>query len=279
MTVSRAHGLYMVAAREGRASRAKRPNKLRTISDKLQIYRCDIAPKLAKRSIYEVAEKDLIRLVEAKGKTAKVRANRLAAELKVFFGWAASLRGLEVGLETDPSRRLGDLRFPETPRSRKLSLLELEWFLKALVEEERWAQRGMLLCLLTAARLSEVSRARTAECVNGLLDDPERTIEEFGSPQYCARALGVLAVRKRSRMALSRAKGRGADQQYALVQSEGSGSRPNGCHRRSSDRTVHSPRFSADGAQQHQAAEGRFRDRRSDDESSAVRHGADLRQL
>jgi hypothetical protein len=40
-----------------------------------------------------------------------VRANRLAAELKVFFGWAASLRGLEIGLETDPSRRLGDLRF------------------------------------------------------------------------------------------------------------------------------------------------------------------------
>src|SRR3546814_16569864 len=61
----------------------------------------------------------LIKLVEAKGKTAKVRANRLAAELKVFFGWAASLRGLEIGLESDPSRRLGDLRFPENPRPRQ----------------------------------------------------------------------------------------------------------------------------------------------------------------
>lgn len=172
MTVTRAHGLYMAAVREGRASRAKRPNKPRTIRDKLDIYNCDIAPALAKRSIYDVTEKDLIRLVEAKGKTAKIRANRLAAELKVFFGWAAGLRGLEVGLEVDPSRRLGDLRFPETPRSRKLSLLEIEWFLKALVDEERWAQRGMLLWLLTAARISEVAQARTAENVNGVWTIP-----------------------------------------------------------------------------------------------------------
>lgn len=102
----------------------------------------------------------MIKLVEAKGKTAKVRANRLAVELKVFFGWAASLRGLEVGLEANPACRLGDLRFPETERSRKLSLLELEWFLKALVEEPRWVQRGMLLWLLTSARISEVVAAK-----------------------------------------------------------------------------------------------------------------------
>src|SRR5690606_32409148 len=102
MTVARAHKLYMVAVREGRASRAKRPNKPRTIKDKLEIYDRDIAPKLAARSIYDVTETDLIKLVEAKGKSAKVRANRLAAELKVFFGWASSLRGLEVGLENDP---------------------------------------------------------------------------------------------------------------------------------------------------------------------------------
>jgi len=101
-----------------------------------------------------------------------VRANRLAAELKVFFGWAASLRGLEIGFEIDPSRRLGDLRFPELPRSRKLSLLELEWFLKALTGEPRWARRGMLWWLLTAARISEVTRARSAEMVDGVRTIP-----------------------------------------------------------------------------------------------------------
>jgi hypothetical protein len=90
MTVAKAHGLYMVAVHEGRSSRAKRINKPRTIKDKMDVYNHDIAPTLGSRNIYEVTERDLINLVEAKGKTAKVRANRLAAELKVFFGWAAS---------------------------------------------------------------------------------------------------------------------------------------------------------------------------------------------
>lgn len=61
MTVARAHELYMVAVRQGRSSRAKRPNKPRTIQDKLEIYARDIAPSLAKRSIYEIAEVDLIK--------------------------------------------------------------------------------------------------------------------------------------------------------------------------------------------------------------------------
>jgi hypothetical protein len=168
MTVAKAHGLYMTAVREGRSSRAKRPNKPRTISDKLEMFTRDIEPKIGSQIIYEVTERDLIKLIEAKGKTAKIRANRLAAELKVFFGWAASLRGLEVGLETDPSRRLGDLRFPETARTRKLSLSELEWFLIALVHEERDFQRGMLLWLLSAARISEVARATRDEVVGGV---------------------------------------------------------------------------------------------------------------
>jgi integrase len=165
MTVARAHGLYMHAVREGRASRAKRKNKPRTISDKLELYNRDIAPALASRCIYDVTERDLILLVEAKGRRAKIRANRLAAELKVFFGWAASLRGTEVGLEIDPSRRLSDLKFPEASRTRRLSLDEIELFLKALVGEERHFQRGMLLWLLTAARFSEVIKARRDELV------------------------------------------------------------------------------------------------------------------
>jgi integrase len=172
MTVHRAHALYMEAVRDGRSSRAKRRNKPRTINDKLEIYQREIAPVLARKIIYDVSEADLVRLVTAKGKVAKVRANRLAAELKVFFGWCASLRGMEVGLETDPSRRLGDLRFPETPRSRKLALQEIEWFLAALVEEERDYQRGMLLWLLTAARLSEVCQAHRDELAHGVWTIP-----------------------------------------------------------------------------------------------------------
>lgn len=172
MTVEVAHSLYMVAVREGRASRARRKNKPRTIKDKLEVYRRDVAPTLGGRTIYDVSERDLIQLVMEKGKTAKVRANRLAAELKVFFGWAAGLRGLEVGLESDPSLRLGDLRFPETARSRILSLDELEWFLRAVAEEARDFRRGMLVWLLTAARLSEVVRARADEITDGIWTIP-----------------------------------------------------------------------------------------------------------
>ena len=172
MTVNRAHVLYMNAVREGRASRSKRKNKPRTIADKIAIFSRDVEPKLGKKIIYDVTEDDLIALVEKKGKAAKVRANRLAAELKVFFGWTASLRGKEVGLEVDPARRLGDLRFPETPRARKLSLDELSWLLLALAEERRDFRRGMLLWLLTAARFSEVVFAKTAELQDGIWTIP-----------------------------------------------------------------------------------------------------------
>ena len=177
MTVARAHKLYMVAVHEGRASRAKRKNKPRTIADKLEIYERDIKPRLGKRSVYEITERDLIKLVTAKGRVARVRANRLAAELKVFFGWASSLRGLEVGLENDPSRRLGDLKFPEVPRHRKLSLEEIKLFLEAVVEEERDFQRGMLLWLLTAARISEVGQAKRTELVNGIWTIPPARVK------------------------------------------------------------------------------------------------------
>lgn len=173
MTVARAHELYMEAVREGRASRSKRPNKPRTIKDKLKIYRTDIEPILSKRIIHKVTEDDLVELVIEKGKTAKVRANRLASELKVFFGWTAGLRGKEVGLKVDPARRLHELRFPEEPRRRKLSLEEIELYLKAVaLEEERDFRRGLVLWLLTATRFSELVCGRSEEVVDGVWTIP-----------------------------------------------------------------------------------------------------------
>jgi integrase len=173
MTVARAHVIYIQAAREGRASRAKRVNRPRTIVDKLKIYRCDIEPKLGKKSIYEITETDLLKLVNAKGKTAKVRANRLASELKVFFGWASSLRGLEIGLKENPARRLADLRYPEPPRKRKLSSEEIGWYFRAVAEEdERDFRRGLVLLLLTAVRISELRGARASEVFDGVWTIP-----------------------------------------------------------------------------------------------------------
>jgi len=92
-----------------------------------------------------------------------VRANRLAVELRVFFGWAASLRGLEVGLLTAPSVRLGQIRFSEKLRSRTLSLTEIALFMRTLASEPQGFRRGWLLMLLTAVRRSELTEARSDE--------------------------------------------------------------------------------------------------------------------
>jgi integrase len=172
LTIAFVHERYMAAVREGRASRAKKLNKPRTIADKLAIFNCDIAPKLAETCIFDVTEEELVKLILTKGRSARVRANRLAAELKVFFGWAASLRGKEIGLPSNPAARLTDLKFPEAPRSRILSLEEIGWFLRAVALEPRVYQRGLLLLLLTAARLSEVIFARTAEYRDGVWTIP-----------------------------------------------------------------------------------------------------------
>jgi hypothetical protein len=172
LTVAFAHERYIAAVREGRASRAKKLNKPRTIADKLAIYNCDIGPKLAETCIFDVTEEELVKLVLAKGRSTRVRANRLAAELKVLFGWAASLRGKEIGLPANPAARLTDLKFPEAPRSRILSLDEIGWFLRAVAAEPRGYQRGLLLLLLTATRLSEVIFARTTEYREGVWTIP-----------------------------------------------------------------------------------------------------------
>lgn len=172
MTVATAHALYMQAVVEGRATRAKRLNRPRTIADKRAVYNRDIDPFIGHRVIHNITERELVALVLQKGTTTKVRANRLAAELKTFFGWASGLRGLEVGLALDPSRRLGDLRFPEPSRERQLSIEELGWFLRAVAEEPEDLRRGMLLWLLTATRISEVIYARREEIRGGIWTIP-----------------------------------------------------------------------------------------------------------
>lgn len=172
LTVAIAHARYMQAVREGRGSRAKKVNKPRTISDKLKIYQRDVEPTFAHKPIFDVTEDDLVRLVLAKGKIARTRANRLAGELKVFFGWASSLRGTEIGLTSSPAFRITDLKFPESPRSRMLSLEEIGWYLRGVACESRQHQRGMLLWLLTAARISEVSFARSEEFCDGVWTIP-----------------------------------------------------------------------------------------------------------
>jgi len=179
MTVAKAHALYMLAVREGRTSRKKGPARPMTIKLKLGVYRRDIAPKLGKLSIHEVTEADLIKIVEAKGKTKKVSANQLAREFNNFFKWATSLMGNEVGLTHNPAARLKDLQHPEHPRTRILNEQELKWLLQALLEQPYQFRRGFLLCLLTAARISEVTQAKSAEFSDGVWTIPSARVKNY----------------------------------------------------------------------------------------------------
>ncbi|WP_261936928.1 tyrosine-type recombinase/integrase [Sphingomonas bisphenolicum] len=186
MTVRDAHVLYMQAANEGRCSSKNVICRPITIKTKLDIFKRDISSKIGKRLIHDIVEDDLVKIVEKKGNCAKVAANRLSAELVTFFKWAASLRGQEVGLSADPSHRLKDLRFPEKPRSRNLTVSEMEWLLQALVEERVEFRRGILLLLLTATRFSEVLFAKTEELQDGVW-----TIPAERSKNRCAHSIAL----------------------------------------------------------------------------------------
>lgn len=164
MTVARAHELYMEAVERGTASRSKRTNKPRTIADKLAIFTRDIEPTLGTTVIYDVAEAQLVKLVQAKRAAAPVRANRLVAELKVFWKWCGSLDAQgTVALDSDPTFRLHELMVEEKERTRKLSREEIGWFLCAVAAERRDdVRRAMVVMLLTGSRITNVLSARTS---------------------------------------------------------------------------------------------------------------------
>lgn len=163
MTVNRAHALYMTAVREGRHLKRARLCKPVTIDDKIWRYEKYIKPKIGSQIIYNVTEDQLTRIIKDVQLTAKIQSNRVISEVRVFFRWASSLRGLEIGLEKDPACRLGDLQVPEYPKSRILNLDEIEWLLQSISDEAEYLRRAILLYLLTAVRRSELEYARFDE--------------------------------------------------------------------------------------------------------------------
>lgn len=174
MTVTDAHALYMVAVRAGE----RRKLKPRTILGKEQIWSCDMQRQIGDRILQELTDDDLWSLVLKKGKTAPIRANRLAAELKVFMKWCAGRPGKQAGilLKANPAATLEGNYFPSRVRSRHLSHEELGWLLRALAQEDRLYQRAVLLLLLTGCRKEEVLAAEASEVSDGVWSiPPERT--------------------------------------------------------------------------------------------------------
>lgn len=174
LTVEHCHGLYMACVESGKW----RTLKPRTIKDKRYIFDSEIKPAIGAKSIFDVTTNELWELVEEKAESAPVRANRLAAELKVFFGWCASRDAESVGivLDRDPAMKLSGNRYKQGEGERWLDEDEIMLFLRAIAVEDRLYRRALALLLLTGCRKSEVMGAPASEISGGVWTiPPERT--------------------------------------------------------------------------------------------------------
>lgn len=161
ISVADAHSLYLAHVKNG----ILRKLKPRSVEDKEYMWTADIKDRLGNRILQEVTDDDLWKIVLEKGRNAPIRANRLAAELKVFMKWCAGRSGWEAGisLKESPATSLNAYYFPSKPRSRFLSHDEITLFLRALALEERFHRRALLLLLLTGCRKDEVVAAPASE--------------------------------------------------------------------------------------------------------------------
>jgi hypothetical protein len=101
MTVARAHELYMIAVREGRSSRANGPTNHAPSKTRKDVQARHCAGAWSTQHL-RCDRKRPDQAGGSQGQAAKVRANWLAAELKVFFGGRPTARP-DVGLTSDPS--------------------------------------------------------------------------------------------------------------------------------------------------------------------------------
>lgn len=168
LTVTEAHCLYMAVMRRG----DRKTLKPRTLSDKDVIFTRDIKPRLGRKVLRGLTENECWDAVYDKAKASKDRANKMAGELSCFLRWCAGREGRMAGIDlpTHPAPTLNSNWFSTGPKKNKrfLSVEELEWFFKALVDEEYFYRRGMILLLLTAARRNELFAAPASELVDGV---------------------------------------------------------------------------------------------------------------
>lgn len=169
MSVKDAHALYMADVRSG----VNKVIKPRSIEDKERLYRNGLM-SLEGRTLQSITEADLRAIIRAKLESgAPVRADRIKAEMKVFFSWCVSIEGEDAGvmLKENPTQRLKVKA--RDPRERFLSETEIKLFLQAVAGEDRIYQRALLMILLTGCRKLEVCHAPMSEFDGGLWTIPK----------------------------------------------------------------------------------------------------------
>lgn len=184
MTLREAWALYWSDTVRG----TRRVLKPRTLADKRAMWVRDIEPVLAARALPSITPDDLWALVERKGDDAPVRANRLAAEIKVIWSWFVSRPGQRAGiaLSADASLTLNGKHYVEsTGRTRVLSDEEVALFLRAVAAESPSHRRALTLMLLTGCRFAEATEAPLSEYRDGLWTIPAQRTKN-GKPHAIA---------------------------------------------------------------------------------------------
>lgn len=172
MTVADAWDIYIAAVETGTHKNRQRRLKPRTVQDKKDYWRRDIEPAIGSKQLVDVTSDMLWDIILEKGDPdhgdSPIQANRVAAELKVFFKFCCMRNGSRaIGLSSDPASGLSGSYFEEKKRQRFLSQEELGWLLRALATEQRLHRRAILLFLLTGCRKSEGVEALTSEYRDG----------------------------------------------------------------------------------------------------------------
>ncbi|PQM27777.1 hypothetical protein CVO77_04215 [Sphingopyxis lindanitolerans] len=187
LTVEQAHLLYMEVMHRG----DRKILKPRTLYDKQVIFDRDIRPQIGRKRLVLLTEDECWDVVYAKSKASKVRANKLAGELSCFLRWCSGREGhiAGIGLKAHPAPTLNSNWFATGPirNKRYLSVEEIGWFFRALVEEPHLYRRALCLLLLTAARRTELFELPASEIVDGLWTLPAERSKN-GEPNYVALA-------------------------------------------------------------------------------------------
>jgi integrase len=118
-----------------------------------QYFAKDVLPKLGKRAIGDISDKDIERLLDAViARGSPVAANRLLSRLRTFMRWCVK----HGDLDRDPTAKL-DMPEKEEARDRTLSDDEIVRFWQA-ADKVGWPYGPLAqLLLLTAQRRSEVA--------------------------------------------------------------------------------------------------------------------------
>jgi integrase len=130
----------------------------RTGAEQSRMLHNDVLPKWKGRSIKSITRRDVRTLVEAKKKTAPVRANRLLTLIKRFFAWAVE----QDILDRNPASGLKQVT-QETSRDKVLEDHELFAVWNAALEAGALFGSITRLLILTMQRRDEVAGMRWSE--------------------------------------------------------------------------------------------------------------------